>query len=440
MSFQILEPGLRYWFDGDDACVAYADLGRSWVVAGGPIAAADAWLDVIGRFVARAREHKKRVRFFGLERDISAESELACIPMGEQPHWDPQIWTDVLKRRRSLREQLRRARAKGVTVRRVSMEELSSPGAPTRRGIDALVSHWLGSRAMAPMGFVVSLDLYHLPEERRFFIAERGGEVVGVLVAVPIYARDGWFFEDVLRDPSAPNGTMELLFDNALRELAGEDSRHVTFGLAPLAGTSSRALRTIRNCSRWLYDFGGLRAFKQKLTPSGWDTVYLGYPARERGVLAILDVLRAFARGSLVRFGLATLIHRAQRVATILALLLLPWTMLLLLADPARWFPSPQIHYAWVCFDLVMFASLIWLSTKWRRWLAITLSLAAFSDFSLGCVQLVLHNASRTYSLGEWFIQGAALAAPLFASVFLFLARDRNTRYDPSSGSADALP
>lgn len=24
-SFQVLEPGLAYWFDGDDACVAYAD-------------------------------------------------------------------------------------------------------------------------------------------------------------------------------------------------------------------------------------------------------------------------------------------------------------------------------------------------------------------------------------------------------------------------------
>lgn len=27
-SFQILEPGLEYWFDGDDACVGYADTGR----------------------------------------------------------------------------------------------------------------------------------------------------------------------------------------------------------------------------------------------------------------------------------------------------------------------------------------------------------------------------------------------------------------------------
>ena len=45
-SFQILEPGFLYWFDGphgdrdsdgdsdDGACVAYLDTGRSWVAAG----------------------------------------------------------------------------------------------------------------------------------------------------------------------------------------------------------------------------------------------------------------------------------------------------------------------------------------------------------------------------------------------------------------------
>ncbi|HVV49316.1 MAG TPA: hypothetical protein VHO06_06645, partial [Polyangia bacterium] len=37
-SFQILEPGFSYWFDADEACVAYLDTGRAWVAAGAPIA------------------------------------------------------------------------------------------------------------------------------------------------------------------------------------------------------------------------------------------------------------------------------------------------------------------------------------------------------------------------------------------------------------------
>ncbi len=436
-SFQILEPGLHYWFDGDDACVAYAEAGRSWVVAGGPIAPAEREREVMKRFICLAAEHKRRVRFFGLEDDLAHDDELRYMPIGEQPFWDPHRWADVLKQRRSLREQLRRARAKGVTVRLVSEAELERSDAPVRQGIDRLISHWIDSRAMAPMGFVVSLDLYHLPEERRFFIAEHNRNVVGVLAAVPIYARDGWFFEDVLRDPEAPNGTMELLFDFAMRMLADEGSVHVTFGLAPLAGTSSRSLRLIRYYTRWLYDFEGLRSFKNKLTPTSWDPVYLGYPKRERGIMAIVDVLRAFAHGSFVRFGIDTLIHRAALVVTILALMLLPWSMLLLLVEPSQWFPSRAVQYAWVGVDLVLFGSLIWLATKWRRWLALTLSAAALGDFALGCVQLAFHNAQRASSFADWFVYVIALAAPLFAATFLFLARDRNTRYDRFPGLAD---
>jgi phosphatidylglycerol lysyltransferase len=38
-SFQILEPGFRYWFDRAEGCIAYVDTGRAWVVAGAPVAA-----------------------------------------------------------------------------------------------------------------------------------------------------------------------------------------------------------------------------------------------------------------------------------------------------------------------------------------------------------------------------------------------------------------
>jgi len=34
-SFQVLEPGFQYWFDGEDACVAYVDTGRAWVAGFG---------------------------------------------------------------------------------------------------------------------------------------------------------------------------------------------------------------------------------------------------------------------------------------------------------------------------------------------------------------------------------------------------------------------
>ena len=76
------------------------------------------------------------------------------------------------------------------------------------------------------MGFLVQIDPFTFPEERRYFVAERDGRVVAFLGIIPIYARRGWFFEDFLRDPEAPNGTVELLVDAGMRAAAADAIPH----------------------------------------------------------------------------------------------------------------------------------------------------------------------------------------------------------------------
>ena len=116
-SFQILEPGFNYWFDGDAACVAYRDTGGAWVAAGAPIAEPERAPAVALAFVAAAADRGRRASFFGTEDRFAAAVPFAAMRIGEQPVWDPAAWDEVLRGRRSLREQIRRARAKGVAVR-----------------------------------------------------------------------------------------------------------------------------------------------------------------------------------------------------------------------------------------------------------------------------------------------------------------------------------
>ncbi|MEM9490230.1 MAG: phosphatidylglycerol lysyltransferase domain-containing protein, partial [Myxococcota bacterium] len=348
---------------------------------------------------------------------------------GTQPSWLPQRWPEALRKKRSLREQLRRARAKGVTVRVVASAELRDPDSPVRRGMTALAARWLEGRPMAPMGFLVQIDLFSSPDERCVLVAERDGAVVGVLSAVPVYGREGWFFEDVLRHPEAPNGVVELLFDHAMREVAARGSCHVTLGMVPLDGAPSSVLRFIRDHTRWLYDFEGLRSFKAKLLPERWDPVFLAYPRAERGVRAVLDSLAAFARGSLIRFGLATLHHRAAAVTRLLAVLLIPWTLAMAVSDTARWFPSSEIKTAWIALDLLLFILLMVLASRWNRRLATALAALAGADFVLGSVQAALYNGPGAVSWLDWVVIALALAAPLFATVFLWKCRNRATLY-----------
>ena len=426
-SFQALEPNLQYWFHGQNACVAYAECGNSFVTAGGPICNHGTEIEIAHKFAAYAADRGKRLRWFATECDLSETGEFAVLHIGEQPTWRPEEWTATVANKRSLREQLRRARAKGVVVSQRSAGELS-PNSKHRNEIIELAHRWLAARAMAPMGFLVHLHLLNHLQERRFFEARQDGQLIGVLAAVPIYANRGWFFEDVLRDPRAPNGTIELLFDAAMRSLARDGANSVTYGLAPLANVKSPWLRRIRDRSRRLYDFDGLHRFKTKLVPSSWQPIYLAFPATERGVRATVDSLKAFAHGSFLRFAWRTLLHRARTVTRWLAALLVPWTIAIGLAD-AHWFPAPWVQWAWVGLDCALFAALLVHARHWTRTGAVALSLAASVDFALGCVQLATHNVGNASGI-DWFIIVLAQAAPLFAAVFLWSAR-RGINYRP---------
>jgi phosphatidylglycerol lysyltransferase len=411
-SFQTL--GLCWW--GDDAGgVGFVEVGRAWVAAGGPVGAPG---DASNRVAAFCAAAPGRVCFFAAEDDFPISQGWVRLKVGEQPVWDPRAWPATVAGSRSLREQLRRARAKGVVVTSWAAEQVRA----RRDELDALQRRWQATRPMAPMGFVVDLDPVRELDERRTFVAERDGRCVAMLSLVPVYARQGWFFEHLLRDPTAPNGTTELLVDVAMRAVAAEGAVHVTLGMAPLAGVDAAWLRAARALSRPLYDFDGLRAFKQKLRPDQWEPVYLVYPRGGSPLLAMYDVLRAFARGSYLRFGLATALHSSRMTALTLGALLVPWTLLLATADTARWFPSLAVQRAWTVFDVFMAAGLLSLGWRWRRSLATVLAALATADALLTTLEAWASPPSPPGFLAA-VIVSASIAAPTLAAAFLWRAR-----------------
>ncbi|ATB29085.1 DUF2156 domain-containing protein [Melittangium boletus] len=427
-SFQVVEPGYLYWFDGDDACVAYVDTGWAWVTAGAPIAPVERLAEVTARFQARAAEEGRRVCFFAVEQRLLQAVPLRALTIGEQPVWDPRYWERSVRESRHLREQLRRARAKGVRVREVSARELETPGSPVRVGVDRLMARWLESRRMAPMGFLVQLTPYEQVDERRSFVAERDGEVVAFLSAVPVYARNGWFVQHLLRDRRAPNGTVETLVDAVMRDAAAEGRSYLTLGLAPLSGAVPGWLRVARRLGKPFYDFEGLRAFKTRLRPHAWDHIHLARPAAASGALAsVYDALSAFAQGGLLRFGGVTLLCRPQLLVWLLAVLLVPWTMLLALPTTTPYFPSRLVQGAWVLFDVGLTVGLFSLVRRWRRGLASLLASAISADACVTLLEAVLYNLPRVRGPVDWFVMAVAVLGPSLAAVLLLWAREHPT-------------
>lgn len=421
-SFQTLERGFDYFFDGEDAFVAYKDTGRAWVAAGPPVAREERSPEVARRFVEEARRGRKRACFFAVEPGLAERADLRRTLVGEEPVWDARAWDDVLSSARSLRAQLRRARNKGVEARVLGASEVRR-GAPLRPRLDALSERWLEGRRMAPMAFLVQVDPFARPEARIYVVAERAGVPLALLVAVPVYARAGWLVEHVFRDPHAPNGTTELLVDTLLREAREREEPWVSLGLAPLSGEVSAPLRLARRLGRPFYDFEGLRAFKARMRPQRWEPRYLARPPKQSALATVRDTLIAFTPHGLLRFAAATVLHLRVPLVHALWMLLVPWTLALALSSE-RWFPSPAVKSAWVAFDILLVALMAELTRRWRHGLVRLLALLTALDAILTVAQAALYNVPLARGPGDFVVIAAAIAAPTLAAIlFAFLSR-----------------
>jgi phosphatidylglycerol lysyltransferase len=281
---------------------------------------------------------------------------------------------------------------------------------------------------MASMGFLVRIEPFELPSHRRCFVAELDGRLVGFAGVVPIPARRGWFIEDLLRDPRAPNGSGELLVDAVMSWAGREGCDWLTLGLAPLAGDVSSPLRVARRSTAFLYDFEGLRSFKAKLRPHSWSPIYIAYPPSQTALVSIFDALVAFTRGGLLRFGVRSFLRGPNVLIRALALLLVPWTLLLALAPSERYFMHPAIQWGWVGFDaLLALALLYWLKRPQKRLLTI-LAVAITADAALTALQALLWNVRRARGAADGALIVLGCAAPIVAAALLWGARSSRFR------------
>jgi lysylphosphatidylglycerol synthetase-like protein (DUF2156 family) len=425
VSFQALKAGVHWWIDapppaGTGARLAYAQSGRSWIAIGAPLTDPPARAEAVRRFIIAARVQRRRPVFFGVE-DAAVFSSCRTLLLGLQSVLKPAEWEATLRRRPKLREQLRRARAKGVTVRAVAAAELSA-GSPLRGAVDRLRRQWLTSRHMEPMAFLVAVEPFHAIGEHLYFVAERHGTVVQFLSAVPIYARTGWLMEDMLRGHEAPNGTTELVIDALMRHLDG-DPHWVTPGLTPLSGEIRWWLRLTRGTMVALYDFSGLRRFRSRLGPAEWRPIWLAWD-RGPAVGPIVDVLRLFAGGAIWRFAFRSLVRHPNGPPWAVAVPLVAWTVLLAglaaAGDRDTLGFSVTTLWAWVIFDGVLAWLLFRAARRPRR--ASLGAIAAIAGFD---AVVSLHHLSTLglgHSLASMLLRPVAIAGPVIGTVALIWA------------------
>ena len=118
----------------------------------------------------------------------------------------------------------------------------------------------------------------------------------------------------------------------------------------------------------------------------------------------------------------------------LLAALLLPWTLLLLLA-PARYFPAPAVKWAWVGFDVLLAAALLRLTYAWQAGLATLLAVLVSGDAAVTLVEALCYNMPRRQGYLDVLISMIAVAGPALSAFLLFRGR-LHRRHKPDLAAA----
>jgi phosphatidylglycerol lysyltransferase len=309
-AYQILNPGIQLWFCGSSpAVVGFVEQAGVLVVAGAPVCASESLPAVGAEFEESARRRGFGVCYFGAESRLDlvyrGSPRHSRVLLGAQPAWQPSSWEGILKHHASLRAQLNRARNKGVRITEW----------PTRRAhhpqIERCLREWLAARGLPPLHFLVEPQTLDRLTDRRIFVAEQGGDLIGFLVVSPVPRRNGWLVEQIVRGAAAPNGTAELMIDAALQMMRREGFDYVTLGLAPLSRRAALpaenplwlrlVLSAIRTFGRHFYNFEGLDAFKAKLQPDRWEPVFAILSEPRFSPRALWAIAAAFSGGSPLR-------------------------------------------------------------------------------------------------------------------------------------------
>ena len=229
------------------------------------------------------------------------DAGFALFKLGETAMISLADFTMAGKRGESLRHSINRARRDGT-----EFELLEQPlDASLWSQLQAISDSWLAERHAAEKGF--SLGNYNEAYLRRSAIAviRVQQQIVAFANLMPDYGSHSVLSIDLMRHlPDAPPGTMDLLFVELIQYAKAQGYRYFNLGMAPLGGVGeTRYARTGEKLARLAYEYGtrlynykGLRSFKEKYHPD-WRSTYLAYPLLTPLPMLLLDNMALIAGG-----------------------------------------------------------------------------------------------------------------------------------------------
>lgn len=289
--------------DDGDAMLMYAVQGRTWVCMGDPLGEPRAVTQLIHRFFERCDDYGGVPVFYQVSKERLhqyADFGLTFAKLGEEACVDLASFSLDGAERKPFRLVLNRFARAGLAFRVVPVEEVPA----LMPQLQAVSDGWLREKRMSEKGF--SLGFFAPEYVLRFPVAvvEEAGRVTAFATVWP--GPDGTELSvDLMRyRPDAPRNVMEALLLNLMLWGKAEGYRRFNLGMAPLSGLEVSAIAPVwTRLGNWLfqrgealYNFQGLRAYKEKFHPA-WEPRYLAYPGGLALPRITADVSALIARG-----------------------------------------------------------------------------------------------------------------------------------------------
>jgi hypothetical protein len=290
-SFLTLYDGYRYFSIAgslSSGLIPYLETPHAWVGAGDPVANPEEWPRLLAAFREEAAKKGKSVLILPAS---EATSKIATTLGYRSYYIGAEPWHEVSSPTNNTSPflQLNPARqlyAKGASVELFDPETIS---ASDTLELQDVVRSWIENRKSDPLGFLNRLEPWTLSRYKRYYMIKHQGKIQGFLASVPIFADNSWYLVDLIRRPSAPLGTTELLVIEAMKDLKRLGASRMTLGFSPLAriedqlrrdppkGSSLglKACKMIFEHGNIMYGFKSLYDYKAKFAPETWESKYL---------------------------------------------------------------------------------------------------------------------------------------------------------------------
>ncbi|MBI1199168.1 MAG: GNAT family N-acetyltransferase [Phenylobacterium sp.] len=287
--------------------------GRSWVALGPPVGRRDERLELLWRFRELADAHAARPGLYGLEaEDLPDVVELgfSIQKLGESALTPLETFSLEGRRRGNLRRAWRKAAEEGATFEVVPRERV----APLISELRAVSDDWLADHAGGEKGFSLGGFLPRYVQEFPVAVVRWGGRVIAFATLWTTPSKASFSIDLMRYRDEGPRNVMDYLFVELMEWGRAQGYVAFDFGMAPLAGLDDRPLapimsrvgRLIFDRGEEIYNFQGVRRYKDKYDPL-WQPRYVAAPHKWAIPRLVADV------GLLSSGGMAGLAKRPKK-------------------------------------------------------------------------------------------------------------------------------